>query len=684
MRKSIILFCILFTLRLLSGNYVIPTQEDVKNNADKVANWQINNFSYSSGNSHDYGIASWTHSVLYMGLAEWAKTETNESYYTWLISIGNTANWTPARNFEYTTYSLYHADEFCVSQFFIAMYKKYGEQKMIIPSVDRLDWVLSNPPNASMSSSNKQSWTWCDALFMAPSVYAQIAVEKEETKYLEFMDKEFRKTYNHLFDKTEKLFFRDDSYFNKTEANGKKVFWGRGNGWALAGIANMLKSLPEDYEHRSYYESIFRELALNLISLQDTKGGWHASLLDPDSYPAAETSATGLITYALVYGLNTGLLTEAEALYPVIKAWNSLCNAIHDNGKLGWVQPIGQDPKTITRDMTATFGVGAFLLTASEMYRLLENEINMPVQIEFVEQTYKLKEGDCFKPDMYFFSPVTEANIEFHSSDPEVVEVSADGELCALSTGDVIITAVYRPDPTITASCEINVSQPIQHREVFFDFGSGTSPVSSGALKVSSKTLFETNGSYGWLSTCGLGERYLNKPANNIELRGFIACSIASTFKVLLEKGRYDITITQGDADYPHEYMIVKANGITKLENITSTKGNYEVNTFEFTVEENYLELEFSKVKHGDPNWVVNSVRIKEKTGSGVGGLSIGYFNNPATIVTVYDLAGKQIFCEQLSNRKINQILNEKDIPSGVYLIGYHLNNESKVLKYIK
>ena len=184
------------------------------------------------------------------------------------------------------------------------------------------------------------------------------------------MDKEFRKTYDYLFDKTEKLFYRDDSYFNKTEANGKKVFWGRGNGWAIAGIANILKSLPANSEYRNYYESIFRSLAQSLIKLQDGKGAWHASLLDPDSYPAPETSCTALITYALIYGLNNGLLTQQEAYEPAIKAWNVLCEAIHENGKLGWVQPIGQDPKKVTKDMTATFGVGAFLLAATEMYKL--------------------------------------------------------------------------------------------------------------------------------------------------------------------------------------------------------------------------------------------------------------------------------------------------------------------------
>lgn len=373
MKKSIyvsglfLLFSLGCNVTVANGNHTSPSYTDVESQVKRVVSWQIDNFHYSaSGNLHDNGIASWAHSVLYIGLSEWATLREEESaaYWEWLSGIGTQSNW--KMNGIYP----YHADEFCIGQFFATMYGKHKQDKMIAGTLERMERVMSDTRNTSMSYRNKEAWTWCDALFMAPPLYARMSVLKNDTRYFEFMDKEFRKTYDYLFDKTEKLFYRDDSYFNKTEANGKKVFWGRGNGWAIAGIANILKTLPADSEYRSYYESIFRSLAQSLIKLQDGKGAWHASLLDPDSYPAPETSCTALITYALIYGLNSGLLTQQEAYEPAIKAWNVLCEAIHENGKLGWVQPIGQDPKKVTKDMTATFGVGAFLLAATEMYKL--------------------------------------------------------------------------------------------------------------------------------------------------------------------------------------------------------------------------------------------------------------------------------------------------------------------------
>ena len=113
------------------------------------------------------------------------------------------------------------------------------------------------------------------------------------------------------------------------------------------------------------------ELAIRLSGLQDKDGFWHASLLDPDSYPSPETSSTALITYGLAYGLNHHLL-DASYLPIVQKAWKALVSIVDEDGKVGWVQPIGADPKKVTREMTAVYGVGAFLMAGTEIMKLSE------------------------------------------------------------------------------------------------------------------------------------------------------------------------------------------------------------------------------------------------------------------------------------------------------------------------
>lgn len=97
----------------------------------------------------------------------------------------------------------------------------------------------------------------------------------------------------------------------------------------------------------------------------------HASLLDPDSYPSPETSATGFIVYALAYGVNEGLLDKTVMMPAIEKSWQALVKAVEKDGKLGYVQPIGADPKKVTREMTEVYGAGAFLLAGNQIYKMV-------------------------------------------------------------------------------------------------------------------------------------------------------------------------------------------------------------------------------------------------------------------------------------------------------------------------
>lgn len=348
---------------------------------DRVCGWQMEHFTYSAEGSagflHDHGIDAWTNAVWYTGMADWAKTSGNTDYYRWLQDIGHKNAWKVPDNFmAYPRYGIYHADELCIGQFYLEMFDVFKENQMIESVTNRIAQIMENPPAEGMQARNKQKWSWCDALFMAPPVYVRMAQtennsrETEDNKYLDFMHREFTETYEHLYDRENGLFFRDDNYFDKTEANGQKVFWGRGNGWVVAGLARILKYMPADYKNRPFYEDLFVRLVNRLLILRDENGFWHASLLDPDSYPSPETSATALITYAMAYGVNNGLLDKKEYLPHIEKSWLALTSVIDENGKLGYVQPIGADPRKVTQEMTAVYGVGAFLMAGSEIYQL--------------------------------------------------------------------------------------------------------------------------------------------------------------------------------------------------------------------------------------------------------------------------------------------------------------------------
>jgi unsaturated rhamnogalacturonyl hydrolase len=347
--------------------------KDVKTVLMSVADWQINT-------PLTHPPADWTNGALYAGMVEWAGIAGNEKYYEWLREIGKKMEW---KYYERPKQPLrrYHADDYCVGQMYIELYRHYRDKKMIEPIRIYLDQILKDPAKGELlfvntkEYSSQQRWSWCDALFMAPTVWAKIARVSGKKKYLDFLYKEYKFTSDYLFDKEEDLYFRDSNYFTRKEANGKKVFWGRGNGWVFAGLPVIIRELPAKYEQKPYFVDIFKKMAAKLLSLQDANGYWHASLLDPDSYPNPEMSATAFFVFGFAWGINNGYLDRETYLPAVIKGWKAMVSSVWPDGKVGFIQPIGAYPKAVTREMTEVYGVGGFLLAGTEITKLIEKGI---------------------------------------------------------------------------------------------------------------------------------------------------------------------------------------------------------------------------------------------------------------------------------------------------------------------
>jgi len=338
--------------------------ENIIKTLERVANWQIAN--QRNTKRHDL---SWINATLYIGLMDLSKISEEIKYRELLLNIGWKYQWQPL-------YRMYMADDIAVSQMYLDMYRTGGDERMFNPTQARTEWIINHPSISNFKYGNelltKERWSWCDALFMAPPVYAQMYNITKDVKYLEFMDREYRMTYDLLYDKQEKLFYRDHNYFDKRENNGQKIFWGRGNGWVLGGLVRILKELPETSQSRIFYAQLFAEMCERITTLQDEHGYWHASMLDIETYSNPETSSSSFFVYALAYGINSGLLDREKYLPVALKGWKALEEAVSPEGKLEWVQQVGGNPQFIKKEMTETYGVGAFLMAGTEIYRLSE------------------------------------------------------------------------------------------------------------------------------------------------------------------------------------------------------------------------------------------------------------------------------------------------------------------------
>ena len=342
---------------------------EVKKVMQSVADWQIEHFK-----EVPYSRNNWINAAMYLGMFEWGRMadtlDKNPKYLQFLYKIGNQTGWQPEKR-------MYHADDICVSQLYIDLYRHSAQKNknMLNPTIARTDWVISHPSKGSMNLNHRdgstlERWSWCDALFMAPPVYARLYAMTGDKKSIRFMNRNYKDTYEFLYSKADSLFYRDANYFHQQEPNGAKMFWSRGNGWVLGGLCQILDELPAKDKHRKFYEELFISLCKRIVRCQQADGYWHASLLDPGSYPAPETSGTGFFVYALAYGINRGYLPEAEYRPIVEKGWKAMVEAVWPDGKLGFVQPVGESPKKVTKEMTEAYGVGAFLLAGCEIYQL--------------------------------------------------------------------------------------------------------------------------------------------------------------------------------------------------------------------------------------------------------------------------------------------------------------------------
>lgn len=116
------------------------------------------------------------------------------------------------------------------------------------------------------------------------------------------------------------------------------------------------------------------KMAESLKDRQRPDGFWNVSLDDALHYCGPETSGTALFTYAMAWGLNHGYLDEPTYLPVVARAWNGLVQkAVHNDGRLGFVQGAGESPwapAEVSYATTSNFGVGVFLLAGSEVFKL--------------------------------------------------------------------------------------------------------------------------------------------------------------------------------------------------------------------------------------------------------------------------------------------------------------------------
>ncbi len=336
-------------------------QKYIKDVMHKTTMWQLKH--------RKHALNDWTNGAFYAGVfAAWETTQSKDIYKALMAMGEDSLQWKPGNRW-------FHADDIAISQTFIDLYRIEKKQSMIQPTIEAANKLINKP--YPVKGIEVIKWWWCDALFMAPPTLVKLSNETKNSSYMRYSDQYFKECVDLLYNEEERLFARDLNYVvkkdgkDRIEANGKKIFWSRGNGWVMGGLVRILEELPIDYANRPFYENLFKQMAARVLSLQQADGLWRASLLDPDSYPGGEVSGSAFFCYAMAWGINNGFLDGTTYRPAVEKAWIGLNKCVNNESRIGWVQPVGSDPrKNFNEDSWEVYGTGAFLLAGSEVIKM--------------------------------------------------------------------------------------------------------------------------------------------------------------------------------------------------------------------------------------------------------------------------------------------------------------------------
>jgi rhamnogalacturonyl hydrolase YesR len=367
----ILLIAVFVTARLAALASADTSKADILDAADKMADAQLHALGTKAN-------TDWTWGVMEAGFCDYAHVSTRgDLYRQTLMAFADKNNW----RLRQRPKNPFNPDDYCMGFTYLDLNGSDSNLDKLAPMTAQLNALVDhlNGYNAQ----TKLTFGWCDTLFMVPPVMARMSALTGDRKYIDAMNGEYWRAVDQQYDRTAHLFFRDTYFIAHTDANNKKIYWSRGNGWVLAGLAELLTYMPADYPSRSKYESLFKQLSATVAPLQGVDGLWRVSLADPDLYPGPESSGTALFTYAFAWGINHKLL-PGETYLPVIdRAWQGLMSARRADNLPGFAQPEGDRPQPARRDSTTVFCTGACLLAASEVQKLAPlPAVSIPVLVD--------------------------------------------------------------------------------------------------------------------------------------------------------------------------------------------------------------------------------------------------------------------------------------------------------------
>jgi lysophospholipase L1-like esterase len=164
---------------------------------------------------------------------------------------------------------------------------------------------------------------------------------------------------------------------------------------------------------------------------------------------------------------------------------------------------------------------------------------------------------------------------------PVVVTNDSPPDTYSLSPATVYYTAPTNDPPLVVTAN----SGPF-----YFDFGTASSPVAPGYVRVSNLSAYSAAVGYGWGDTSRVGAR--DRGVISDPLGSDFCLPSGTPFYVDLSNGTYNVSVLTGDYAQKSS-MSVRGNGLLELYNMVAPSNHFLLQSFPITIRSNRLRLEF-------------------------------------------------------------------------------------------
>jgi len=212
-----------------------------------------------------------------------------------------------------------HVDRTVFSAVPLEIYIQTKEQKYLDLGKTMADKQWENPTPDGLSP---QTRFWIDDMYMLIIVQLQAYRATGDAKYLDRAALEMS-VYLDKLQQPNGLFYH---------APDVPFFWGRGDGWVAAGMAELLRSLPANHPQRARILQGYRKMMESLLKFQAKDGMWRQLIDHPESW--AESSCTAMFTFAMITGVKTGWLNQKPYSRAARKGWLGLVSYLDANADL--------------------------------------------------------------------------------------------------------------------------------------------------------------------------------------------------------------------------------------------------------------------------------------------------------------------------------------------------------------